>query len=242
MRKLLGLIEAFTPPESQENQVLNFWRGFLEQNGCLVFQMTRVDLAAFRGLSIYHDVLPIILLNGADSNNGKVFTRFHEVAHLANRTSGMCGLEDRVNEEAIANAFAANFLMPKSQTDKVVSATEGTAFDRAEAAAGAFKVSVLAAGVRLRTLDLISDEDLEAIRSESDARWQGVRESRKKSDGGPAAWRTRYRDLGAGYVGTVARALEDERVDLLDASHILNARVPMVRQLIDDYYRTESVE
>lgn len=29
----------------------------------------------------------------------------------------------------------------------------------------------------------------------------------------PAAWRTRYRDLGAGYVGTVARALEDEAVE-----------------------------
>lgn len=242
MRELFGLTEAFNPPESQENQVLNFWRGLLEHHGYLIFQTTRVDLGIFRGLSIYHETLPIILLNGADSNNGKVFTIFHEVAHLANRTSGMCGLEERVNEEEIANAFAANFLMPKSRIGQIVSEIKGTAFDRAEAVAGAFKVSILAAGVRLRTLDLIADEELDSIRRESDDRWQGVRESRKKRDGGPAPWRTRYRDLGPEYVGVVARALEDERLDLLDASHLLNARVPMVQQMIDEYYRTEGAE
>ena len=242
MRALFGLTEAFNPPENQENQVLNFWRGLLEHHGYLIFQTTRIDLGIFRGLSIYHETLPIILLNGADSNNGKVFTIFHEVAHLANRTSGMCGLEERVNEEAIANAFAANFLMPKSRIGQIASEIKGTAFDRAEAVAGAFKVSVLAAGVRLRTLELITDEELDSIRRDSDDRWQGVRESRKKRDGGPAPWRTRYRDLGPEYVGAVARALEDERLDLLDASHLLNARVPMVRQMIDEYYRTEGVE
>ena len=241
-RALFGLTEAFNPPENQENQVLNFWRGLLEHHGYLIFQTTRIDLGIFRGLSIYHETLPIILLNGADSNNGKVFTIFHEVAHLANRTSGMCGLEERVNEEAIANAFAANFLMPKSRIGQIASEIKGTAFDRAEAVAGAFKVSVLAAGVRLRTLELITDEELDSIRRDSDDRWQGVRESRKKRDGGPAPWRTRYRDLGPEYVGAVARALEDERLDMLDASHLLNARVPMVRQMIDEYYSTAGVE
>lgn len=241
MRERLGLTEAFTPPASQENQVLSFWRGLLEQHGYLVFQATRIDLTVFRGLSIYHSTLPIILLNGADSNNGKVFTLFHEVAHLTNRTSGMCSLEEQVKEEATANAFAASFLMPASQIEKVVSTSRDDAFDRAETAARTFKVSLLAAGVRLHTLDLISDEDLDAIRSKSDLQWQSVRESRKKGRGGPPAWRTRYRDLGPGYVGTVARALEEDRVDLLDASHLLNARVPMVRQMIDEYYRTEGI-
>lgn len=239
LRSVLGLNDAFTPPENQENQVLNFWRGLLEHHGYLVFQTTRVDLNAFRGLSIYHEVLPIILLNGADSNNGKVFTLFHEIAHLANRTSGMCGLDEAVNEEALANAFAANFLMPKGQVEAIAARTKGTAYDRAEIVAGKFKVSVLAAGVRLRTLELISDEELERIKNESDERWHKVRTLRKAQAGGPAPWRTRYRDLGSGYIGTIARALEEERVDMLDATYLLNARVPMVRQMLDEYYRVE---
>ena len=43
---------------------------------------------------------------------GRTFTLFHEVAHLINRTSGLCALREFVDEEAIANNFAANFLMP----------------------------------------------------------------------------------------------------------------------------------
>ncbi len=239
MRNLLGLTEAFVPPERQQNQVLNFWRGLLEHHGYLVFQTTKVDLAAFRGLSIYHEVLPVILLNGADSNNGKVFTLFHEVAHLANRTSGMCGLDEDKAEEAIANAFAANLLMPKGQVDKIVSRLEGTALEQAEATAGALKVSILAAGVRLRTLGLISDDELEFIRLESDRTWADTRKSQKERAGGPPHWRISYRNLGPGYVGTIARALEDERIDLLDASYLMNARVPTVRQMIDEYYKSE---
>ena len=242
MRDLLGLTEEFTPPGGRDNQVLGFWRGLLERHGFLTFQTTRVEFAVFRGLSIHHDVLPVILLNGADSNNGKVFTLFHEVAHLANRTNGMCVLSDNVNEESIANAFAANFLMPRSQIDGIVSSIGGTALERAEAMAEILKVSVLAAGVRLRTLDLISNEDLESIRLESDRRWEDSRESRRKRGGGPAPWRIRYRDLGSGYVGVVARALEDERVDLLDASYLMNARIPMVKRMIDEYRRTEGLE
>lgn len=242
MRSLLGLAEAFVPPESQESQVLSFWRGLLEHHGFLVFQTTRIDLGVFRGLSIHHDVLPIILLNGADSNNGKVFTLFHEVAHLANRTSGMCILDDHVGEEAIANAFAANFLMPATRVNSIVSQTSGSALEWAREIAGVLKVSALAAGVRLRTLGVISDDDLESIRDESDLQWERVRESRKNRGGGPPLWRTRYRDLGPGYVGTIARALEDQRVDLLDASYLLNARVPTVKQMVDEYYRTEGRE
>ena len=45
---------------------------------------------------------------------GRTFTLFHEVAHLINRTSGLCALREFVDEEAIANNFAANFLMPES--------------------------------------------------------------------------------------------------------------------------------
>ena len=129
--------------------------------------------------------------------------------------------------------------MPKSQVDRIASSAGGTALERAEGMAEALKVSVLAAGVRLRTLDLISDEDLESIRLESDRRWE---ESRRKRGGGPDPWRIRYRDLGSGYVGVVARALEDERVDLLDASYLMNARIPMAKQMIDEYHRTERLE
>jgi transcriptional regulator with XRE-family HTH domain len=74
LREQFGLTERFTPPESQQNQVFSFWRGLLEGRGFLVFQTTKIALETFRGLSIHHDSLPIIVLNGADSASGRVFT------------------------------------------------------------------------------------------------------------------------------------------------------------------------
>ncbi|KFC52282.1 hypothetical protein GY12_07085 [Micrococcus luteus] len=239
LRTHLGLCEEFVPSENSQNQVLNFWRGLLEHHGYLVFQTTKVPLSTFRGLSIQHDSLPVIILNGSDSNNGKVFTLFHEVAHLANKTSGLCDLDEDVNEEAIANAFAANFLMPYKQVTALVQTLDGEPSDLASRVATRFKVSFLAAGIRLRTLNVIDDDDLEFIWRESDAVWAKNRADQKARTGGPAPWRVRYRDLGRTYIGTVARAVEDSRVDWMDASYLLNARIPMVRQMFEEYYRTE---
>lgn len=241
LRHQFGLTQSFVPPESQANQVFNFWRGLLEARGVLVFQATRIPLDTFRGLSIHHEELPIILVNGGDSAAGRTFTLFHEVAHLVNRTSGLCALRETVNEEAVANGFAADFLMPEDPIRRNLPET-GDAQQAAEQLASVFKVSPLAAAVRLRTLDIIDSEGLSAIRQLSDENWNRVREARKKSEGFVPPWRLRYRDLGSTYIGAVAEALEDRRVDMMDATYLLNARMPMVEQLLDEYYRTGGAE
>lgn len=243
LRTAFGLTDRFTPPESQLNQVLNFWRGLVENHSFLVFQATSISLDTFRGLSIHHSKLPIIILNGADSPAARVFTLFHELAHLANRTSGLCGLNDDVSEESIANRFAANFLMPDILVRQHLNAEAfPDPIDQAEAIATSLKVSLLAAGVRLRSLGLISERDLDAIRNHSTERWQAVRDQQKASEGFVPPWRLRFRDLGNAYIGTIAHALEDRRIDAVDATYLLNARWPMVEQMLEEYYRTGGLE
>lgn len=241
LRTFFGLTDAFVPPESQSNQVFNFWRGLLEENGVLVFQATKISLDTFRGLSVHHNDLPMILVNGADSAMGRTFTLFHEVAHLINRTSGLCALRESVDEEALANNFAASFLMPEPAVRAELD-DAGEPEAAAEQLARHFKVSLLAAAVRLRRLDVIDDADLEAVRSASDENWQRVRDAQKQKESFVPPWRLRYRDLGATYIGAVADALEDRRVDLVDATYLLNARLPMVEQLLNEYYRTGGAE
>lgn len=241
LRRDFGLTDTFVPPESAFNQVFNFWRGLLEGHGILVFQTTKIGLDTFRGLSVHHETLPIVMVNGGDSAAGRTFTLFHEVAHLINRTSGLCALRETVNEEALANNFAANFLMPESTVRDNLARTDDPT-RAVEHLARHFKVSNLAAAVRLRRLDLIDDEDLDEIRSASDEQWERAREVTRQSDGFVPPWRLRYRDLGPTYIGTVARALEDRRVDLVDATYLLNARLPMVELMLSEYYRTGGAE
>lgn len=241
LRKHFGLTDLFVPPESANNQVFNFWRGLLEDHGILVFQTTKISLDAFRGLSVHDEDLPIIMVNGSDSPAGRTFTLFHEVAHLANRTNGLCALRETVDEEAIANNFAANFLMPEAAVRVHIKYADDP-LAAAEHLARHFKVSNLAAAVRLRRLDVIDDADLDEVRKASEETWARAREANKLKDGFVPPWRLRYRDLGPTYIGAVAHALEDRRVDLVDATYLLNARLPMVEQMLGEYYRTGGAE
>lgn len=241
LRGRFGLTDTFVPPESSNNQVFSFWRGLLEDNGILVLQATKIPLGAFRGLSIHHADLPVVIVNGADSPAGRTFTLFHEVGHLINRTSGLCVLQQSVSEEALANNFAAAFLMPEAAVRRnLVDSNDPSVV--ADRLARHFKVSTLATAVRLRRLGLIDQEDLDAIRAESDEQWEQARRAQNDKAGFVPPWRLRYRDLGPSYIGTVARALEDRRVDLVDATYLLNARLPMVEQMLDEYYRTGGAE
>lgn len=241
MRRLLDLENNFIPRSNSEYQTLNFWRNLLEKHGFLVFQTTKIDISVFRGLSIYHKNLPIILLNGADSNYGKIFTLFHELAHLINRTSGMCSIYGSENEEYIANNFSANFLMPEELIRSKINESSYTfkSIDQVDLLAKQLKVSSFATGVRLRTLGYISEKFLDSIRSHAEEQWKNERARQKGKSGSPPYWKIRFRDLGSGYIGTIARALEDQKVDWLDASYLLNEKIPTVKNLMDEYYRTE---
>ncbi|MFA1701642.1 ImmA/IrrE family metallo-endopeptidase [Mycobacterium intracellulare] len=241
LRGRFGLTDTFVPPESSNNQVFSFWRGLLEDNGILVLQTTKIPLETFRGLSVHHDELPVVIVNGGDSPAGRTFTLFHEVAHLINRTSGLCALRETVDEEALANNFAAAFLMPEAAVRMNIldDVEPGKVADHL---ARHFKVSALAAAVRLRRLGFISDSDLDGIRAASEEQWEQARLAQKQGTGFVPPWRLRYRDLGPTYIGTIARALEDRRVDLVDATYLLNARLPMVEQMLDEYYRTGGAE
>jgi Zn-dependent peptidase ImmA (M78 family) len=219
------------------NATFNYWRQLLESHGVLVFQTTGIVLEVFRGLSVHHDRLPFILLNGADSAGGKVFTLFHEVAHLGNRTSGLCLLEDAVADEALCNAFAAEFLMP-AEAVRVLQRQAAETDDLVSLVSAHFRVSPLAAAVQLRRLDLITVVQLEEVRARSDDQWQRSRDRLRESESVPPRWRLRLRDLGPTYVSAVFRALERERVSLLDVTYLLDARVPTIERMLEEFHRT----
>ncbi|MCT2997401.1 helix-turn-helix domain-containing protein [Propionibacterium freudenreichii] len=236
-RNHLGLTPGFVPPVRDADQAFNFWRGALENAGYLVFQTTGIERSVFKGLSLEHEVLPIILVNGSDFATSKVFTLFHEVAHIANRTSGLCLLHEEVWQEALSNRFAATFLMPTEEVKRALASRQST-LSPMEQIAARFRVSKLAAAIRLRHLDIITEADLEEIRQTSDDAWQQRRQKQRESDGFVPPWRLRYRDLGSTYIGAVARAVDDRRIDLVDATYLLNARLPMVEKIFEEYFKT----
>lgn len=86
--------------------------------GVLIFETYDVDIEEMRGLCIYHDIVPIILLNGKDSVNGRIFSLFHELTHLLLGESAICGDDLERDIEVFCNAVSGEFLVPAKDLTK----------------------------------------------------------------------------------------------------------------------------
>ena len=102
-----------------EYDALNAWKSYLEDQGVLVFQFSRVQVSEVRGFSLSRREYPVIAVNGKDSPKGRIFTLLHEYAHLMLDKGGMCDLrQGRVRGEnsrieQFCNHFAGAFLVPR---------------------------------------------------------------------------------------------------------------------------------
>ena len=184
MRDHLGVTVEAQVGLANASQALNAWVAAVEAQGVLVFQMSRVSPDVCRGFSVYEDVLPIIVLNGADGFGARQFTLFHELAHLLSRTSAVCDVWREGGMEARCNEFAADLLMPRQAVAELLGRGGPTTPD---VLAAQFKVSRSAAAVRLRALGRISQEQLDAYLREAREAAIAQREAAKAREqkGGP---------------------------------------------------------
>ena len=94
------------------------WRTRVEALGILVLETSRVKMSEMRGFSLAERAPYVIVVNGKDSERGKIFTLVHELAHLARRASGVCDLHSRgdvdTDAEVFCNAIAGRVLLPWS--------------------------------------------------------------------------------------------------------------------------------
>ncbi len=96
---------------------LNYWKKLLESKGILVFQTSGVPLHIMRGACVAKDVLPVIIINSNDTQNGRIFSLFHELVHIVLQEDGISNfryndrkLYDQI--EVYCNQTAAEVLVP----------------------------------------------------------------------------------------------------------------------------------
>ncbi|MBK7889297.1 MAG: ImmA/IrrE family metallo-endopeptidase [Bdellovibrionales bacterium] len=109
-----------------EYSSFNFWKSSIEASGALVFQASLDGGNDIRGLAIYYDTFPFILLNTKDLPKPRTFSLLHEFGHLLLQKSKIGNMnpsykiKDEYNQiEIWCNAFAAECLMPMSAFSKL---------------------------------------------------------------------------------------------------------------------------
>ena len=119
---------------------------------------------------MYYDTFPIIAINNKDFERAKVFSLFHEVAHLVRRSSSLCLIDfDERNdeEEKICDRIAAEVLMPEESFRYVSSNALNLYGEWSDlcliSIADKYAVSTFSVVRRLRELDIINRSDYYSI-------------------------------------------------------------------------------
>jgi Zn-dependent peptidase ImmA (M78 family) len=100
------------------SEAYRVWRSTVEnQLGILVFQFPML-LKEVHGFCFTDSYPYAIVVNSNHSYTGRIFTIFHELAHIIKHTSGIClweNVTEKQNEEWECNSFAGNFLVSRSE-------------------------------------------------------------------------------------------------------------------------------
>lgn len=217
---------------------LNNWIDLVESRDVLVFQASKVPVRTMRGCSISSDLLPVIVLNGADASTARVFTLMHELAHLMLRDGGVCGFvissgdapdHDR-DVEIFCNRVAGAILLPSDDLRRdpsIASSQRDGIWDESTIShiAHVHHVSRETVLIRLQELGLASrgfvNQKLDDYRAEYEA---SRRNQSSKSSGGPSYSVLAVRNNGRRFTRLIMDALERNQISLRDATDYLDVR------------------
>lgn len=220
-----------------ENEAFNEWEKTIEKCGILVFQIS-MPLEETRGFSLT-DGLPVIVLNYRDSMHGKIFSLFHEYAHLLLNNSGVCNMEDQnyLSGEAKAiekfcNHFAGAFLVPKDallnhELIRVIHPSDWPD-EILERLAKSFKVSREVILRRLLILELTTEDFYKRKRKE----WGEIK---LKGWGRPNPPKKCIQENGIPFVSLVLESHREEKITYSDVADYLSIRtkhLPKIEELI----------
>ncbi len=205
------------------------WRSVLFDYGVLamVFEMPFDDVRAFSVLA--HD-LACIGLNTADFGYGRVFSLFHDVAHLCLRQPGVSGRlgaahpqgvrSTEENVERYCDRFAASFLLPAdhpSVLEGLSAVGRDHSRDVIEHVAGSFKVSKYVVLRRAWELDYISADVHWALFR----RWEAPRVAQPKRRGGPDPPTKKVSRVGKRVTSLIFEALDSQQITPYETSKLL---------------------
>ena len=190
IRDYLGLDTPLRTKSAYGSNPFNYYRNIIERNGIIVAQISGVAMEEMKGISIYFDSYPIIGINNKDYDKSKVFSLFHELAHIFRRSSSLCTIdldEHSDQEETICDRIAAEALMPADSFKRIanecimrVSEIDSICIDRI---AGRFGVSTISALRRMYETDVINRktffELLNIITDEYNANIERIEAARK---------------------------------------------------------------
>jgi len=239
-REALGIDLRHQEEWRDSYQALRQWIRAVESLGILVLQCSRIPSEVMRGFSLSVEPLPVVLLNGGETPNGRIFTLMHELAHLMIGNGGVCDtVEYRGDEstdqrvERFCNRFAASLLVPEDAFLRDVNMTTRRTKEWLDSTisslAEKYRVSREVILGRLYHFELVTssvyDRHLRRLRDE----FLAIR--RRRRGGGGDFYKTKVRNNGLSYTRVVLEAHSQGVIGLGDVCDLLNVKVRHVDRI-----------
>lgn len=207
---------------------------YLERAGILSFQLSGIQVEEARGFAVADRPLPVVAFNSADSVRGRIFTLFHEVAHILLGTSTLHSrspFESDDETEQWCNHLAAAILIPRDDLlglYQVESHGRNASWSQQEVErlAGRYGVSPAAMIRRLDTFDRIASGAFHELRETFDRRRsnEAVAET-TEGEGGGNFYNTRLTQLGSLLPSLAFRGFYADAISAGDLSEIMETKV-----------------
>jgi len=213
---------------------LNAFRGAIERQNAFVFQINMPKDAAL-GFSLPDKATPVIALNRKDaSTERKIFTLFHEYAHVLLGKSSICAdvgegaIDDTT--EAWCNRFAGEFLLPAEKLREENIPPGKLDYAAIGAIASKYRVSKHMVFVRMKVNGLVPNANLANL-EEKFGKWQEPEKKtekkagRQKKPGGPPQSKTCISEKGKKFVSLVIDSEKRGRITTADALGYLSIKL-----------------
>jgi len=209
------------PPKLKEpGDILSYYKKVLEEKLNILIIEYPLKAEDVRAFSISDD-LSVLVLNEQDEPQVKLFSLFHEIAHLLKHTNGICSIElegEKEDIERFCDEFAAEFLVPREDLEKEVEET-GVDDEGIDKLSKRFGVSKQVIMLRLLKFGYIDPERYRNFKAKFD-------EAKLKKKEGYRDWNKVFLNRAGNLaVGVVSDAYKKRKITLFEASQILNVKL-----------------
>lgn len=198
IRAILGIEEDWFSSCNKAN-AYNYLRNKFEQIGITVMMngiaksntKRTLNIDEFRAFVLVDELAPLIFINTTDSDTGKIFSLFHEMAHILFGESGIFNGNHEKNPvyrnelEIKCNNIASELCLPANLFQKYwTESAEKNVFDKIEHIANKCKISQMVIGLKALKRKFITEENYKEIRKRSIENYESSRHNKKPGGDG----------------------------------------------------------
>lgn len=231
-RKKTGISIEEQTKWGDPHTAFKIWRSVIESKNVFVFQFG-FPVEDARGFCLLDEEPPVIVINSKDDIRARIFTLFHEYAHVILGISEI--YSEEMNDSDIenwCNAFAGEFLVPKRALEKDKDFLSflncrKLELELIEKLSNKFKVSKKAILTRLKTLNLIEEDEYRKAL----AKLEKSLPTRKEYYLLPE--RRCIQEKGEKFISLVLKSKEKGVITMHDAIEYLDIKLKYLEKLLD---------